>query len=205
MRPNVHRASSAHALLRSWPRASGRSAGRLLGLSLMISIRLHGAAGENWPMFRGGPALLGAAPGNLAKNLSLLWSFKTQGPVKSSAAVVDGRVFIGSEDQNAYALELATGKKIWSFKTDGAVESSPLVLRGKVYFGSSDGWLYALEGASGKLVWKYQTSDKILGSPNWVKSPRGDTTWILVGSYDYKLHCLDGANGRTNWIYETGN
>src|SRR2546425_352127 len=59
----------------------------------------------SWPMFRGGPALLGVASGPLAKELSLLWTFKSQGPVKSSAAIDQDRVYIGSADARVYALE----------------------------------------------------------------------------------------------------
>jgi len=65
-----------------------------------------------WPMFRGGPALLGLAGGTLGKDVSLLWSYKTGGPVKSSAAVVGGKVFIGSGDQHVHAIEIAGGRKL---------------------------------------------------------------------------------------------
>jgi outer membrane protein assembly factor BamB len=161
------------------------------------------APGGDWPMFRGGPALTGIAASNLPERLALLWTFKAAGPVKSSPAIVQDRVFIGSDDGNLYALALADGKKVWAFKTAGEVESSPLVLEGRVFVGSSDAFLYALEAGSGKLVWKYETGDKILGAPNWVKS--GQKTWVLAGSYDFKLHCVDAASSRTNWVYETGN
>src|SRR5262245_59317951 len=53
---------------------------------------------QDWPMFRGGPALRGIAGGSLPEKPALLWRFKTAGPVKSSAAVVNNRVFIGSSD-----------------------------------------------------------------------------------------------------------
>src|SRR5213083_1049193 len=96
------------------------------------------AVGTNWPMFRGNPALTGVASGALPDKLSLLWSFKTGGPVKSSAAILGGRIFIGSGDSHVYALELAGGKKTWAAKTGGPVDSSPLVLDGKVFFGSTD-------------------------------------------------------------------
>src|SRR6266536_5209746 len=119
-----------------------------------------------WMMFRGNPALTGVAAGNLPDKLSLLWSFKTGGPVKSSAAIVGGRVFIGSGDGQVYALDLGSGKKVWAAKTGGPVDSSPLVLGGKVFFGSVDSSLYAVEAGSGKQVWKYETGDKILGAPN---------------------------------------
>src|SRR2546428_2441979 len=163
------------------------------------------SSGAHWPMFRGNPALTGVASGTLPDKLSLLWSFKTGGPVKSSAAIVGGRFFIGSGDSHGYALELASGKKTWAAKTGGPVDSSPLVLEGKVFFGSTDASLYAVEAASGRQLWKYETGDKILGAPNWVKSPMGDANWVLVGSYDFKLHCVEAATGRTNWVYETGN
>jgi outer membrane protein assembly factor BamB len=105
----------------------------------------------DWPMFRGGPALAGIAGDTLPDRLDLLWTFKTAGPVKSSAAIVQDRVFIGSDDGNVYALTLADGKKVWEFKTGGGIESSPLALEGKVYVGSSDAFLYALEAGTGKL------------------------------------------------------
>jgi outer membrane protein assembly factor BamB len=171
---------------------------------LLVSWRANAAvSGADWPMFRGGPALAGVAGGSLPERLALLWTFKTAGPVKSSAAIVQDRVFIGSDDGNVYALALADGTKVWAFKTGGGIESSPLVMEGKVFVGSSDAFLYALEAGTGKLAWKYETGDKILGGPNWVKS--GNALRVLVGSYDFKLHCVDAGTGRSNWVYETGN
>src|SRR5437868_6640968 len=89
-----------------------------------------------WPMFRGGPSLVGVASGNLDKELKLLWNFKTEKAVKSSPAIVKNRVFIGSDDGSVYAIDFASGRKLWAFKTEGTVESSPLVLENRVYCGS---------------------------------------------------------------------
>ena len=138
----------------------------LAGL-LVAGCLATGAWGADWPMFRGGPALTGIASGNLPAQPGLLWTFKSQGPVKSSPAIVGGRVFVGSDDHMLYALNLADGKKIWSFPTGDAVESSPLVLGGKVFVGSSDANLFALDANDGRPLWKYATGDKILGAPNW--------------------------------------
>ena len=71
--------------------------------------------GADWPMFHGGPALTGVAATTLSDKLGLLWTFKASGPVKSSPAIVQDRVFIGSDDGNVYALALADGKPIWTF------------------------------------------------------------------------------------------
>lgn len=170
-----------------------------------ISSRGDGVATtKSWPMFRGNPGLTGVSPARLPSKLDLLWTHKTGGPVKSSPAVVDGKVYIGSDDQHLYSLDLATGKKLWSYKTDGEIESSPLVLGKTVYFGSTDGALYALN-TEGKLLWKSMTGDKILGGPNWFAGPDGKPPWVLAGSYDYKLYCFDSATGKTNWTFETSN
>ena len=152
----------------------------------------------DWPMFRGDAALTGMARGELAVPLKLLWSFKTGGPVNSSAVVAEGRVFIGSGDNNLYALDLKSGAKLWSFKTGDAVEAPPLALNGRVFVGSHDGNLYALDAATGTQIWKYTTGEKIIGSANWFVT-RGMTN-VLVGSYDYSLHCVDSATGRSNWL-----
>src|SRR5207237_1408544 len=123
----------------------------------LLCLWANGARAAEWPMFRGGPALLGVAEGNLPDKLATVWTFKTGGAVKSSAAIAHARVFVGSSDENVYALDFGSGKKLWSFKTGGPVESSPLVLEQKVFVGSSDGALYALQASDGRVVWKYET------------------------------------------------
>ena len=146
-------------------------------------------------MFHGGQGLLGRAEGMLADSLVLLWKFKTGAEVKSSAAIAEGRVFVGSSDESVYALDLPTGQKLWSYKTGGSVEAAPCVLEGRVFVGSADNFLYALDAGTGELKWKYETGGQILGAANWTRSPDGQKTWILVGSYDNKVHCVDAADG----------
>jgi outer membrane protein assembly factor BamB len=125
--------------------------------------------------------------------------------VKSSAAIVDGKVYIGSDDKQLHSIDLRSGQKIWSLTTEGEIESSPLVLDKLVYIGSADGGLYAVEAATGKAAWSFKTEDKILGAPNWLVAPDGKSKWVLAGSYDYRLYCFDALTGKTNWTYETGN
>ena len=134
----------------------------------------------DWPMFRGSQGLIGVADGQVSEKPTLAWSFKAGGPVKSSAAIVGDRIYVGSDDGNVYALSLISGKKVWEFKTGGPVESSPLVVGGTVFVGSTDAFLYALKAEDGSLVWKYETGDKILGGPNWVKAPDGKSMECLI-------------------------
>ena len=62
----------------------------------------------------------------------------------SSPTVVNGLVYIGSDDYNVYALDANTGSKIWSFGTGYYVADCPAVDSGVVYVGSQDDNVYAL-------------------------------------------------------------
>ncbi|WP_136718612.1 protein kinase domain-containing protein [Halorientalis salina] len=76
------------------------------------------------------------------------WSFKTGDWVRSSPTVVDGTVYVGSNDDNLYAVDAATGTEQWSFNTGDRVRSSPTVVDGTVYVGSDDNNLYAITTSS---------------------------------------------------------
>ena len=73
------------------------------------------------------------------------WRFATGKKIKSSPAVANGAVFVGSHDRHLYAVDAESGEEIWRFKTGDRVFGSPLVHEGMVYAGSDDGHLYALE------------------------------------------------------------
>jgi len=57
-------------------------------------------------------------------------------------------VYVGSYDNNTYALNATTGAKLWSFTTGSGVFSSPAVVNGVVYVGSVDGSVYAIGNAA---------------------------------------------------------
>ena len=156
-------------------------------------------------MFRGNPRLTGVTDSRMASNPILRWTFKTGSEVKSSAAIVDGRVFFGSGDSNCYCLKLETGSKLWSFAADGPIDSSPLVLDGRVYFGTANTNFYCIDAKNGKEIWRYGLDEKVLSSPNWIQLPEGNRKQVLVGCYDFNLYAFDAANGKTNWVYSTGN
>src|SRR5690606_25265554 len=42
------------------------------------------------------------------------WTFTTDGPVRVAPAIVDGRVYFGSDDGHAYCLRAADGTLIWT-------------------------------------------------------------------------------------------
>src|SRR5208282_5770268 len=91
---------------------------------LLISCALHAA--DDWPQFRGNPSLTGVATSAVPKTLKLLWTFDAGDSIESSAAIVDGTVYVGSQTAELIAVNLADGKLKWKYKVmDGIGESSP--------------------------------------------------------------------------------
>jgi outer membrane protein assembly factor BamB len=113
----------------------------------MWGLRL-GRAVSSSPVLAGDSLYIGADKDLLAidlKNRQKLWSFKTQGTVRSTPAVAVNTIYVGSEDGRLYAVDIATGEKLWDFATGGKITSSPAVADGTVYIGSDDGKLYAIK------------------------------------------------------------
>jgi len=118
-------------------------------------------------------------------------------PVRSSPAVVDGRVYVGSYDGNVYCLNASTGAYIWSYATEGVMWPSPAVADGKVYVGSGDRKVYALNASTGAFIWNYTTGYPVFSSPA-VAYDR-----VYVGSVDCNVYCLNASTGAYIWSYTT--
>lgn len=129
---------------------------------------------------------------------NLLWTCETGGAIYSSPAVAEGKVYVGSSDNNVYAIDAETGNRVWNYTTGGWVDSSPAVADGGVFVGSWDGILYALDAETGNLVWKYTTGDAIVSSPSVADGK------VFVGSSDGKFYALDAETGNLVWWYTVG-
>ena len=129
-----------------------------------------------------------------------IWRYRTGFNVRSSPAVSDGVVYIGSRDHAIYALNASTGDLIWNYITEGEeVASSPAFSVGVVYVGSLDHILYALNASTGVLLWNYTTGDLIYSSPTFSGGV------VYVGSWDHNLYALNASTGVLLWNYTTGN
>src|SRR5208283_4324334 len=113
-----------------------------------------------WPTFRHDLTHTGYSTSTAPLTNQLLWNYTTGNLVDySSPAVINGVVYVGSDDHYVYALNAATGAYIWSYKTGSSVDSSPAVANGMVYIGSEDHKVYALNATTGSKIWAYGTGD----------------------------------------------
>ena len=192
------------------------------GLAFCILFQSACVLAQDSPMFRNDLAHSGIYSTSVSQFHRVKWKFHTQGEVNSSPAIVDGVIYIGSNDGHLYALDQQTGSQKWAFAAKGRIPSSPAVNNGLVYFDSYDGTFYAVDAVAGTLVWKFRNvgerrfaATHLHGSipvgetmPDpfdvYLSSP---TVWngaVYFGSGDGNIYALDAATGSFKWKFQTG-
>jgi outer membrane protein assembly factor BamB len=156
------------------------------------------ATAESWPMFRGDERGSGVAVSALPDDPQVLWkkSMGKDAVFESTAAIVDGVIYIGSLDGNFWALDLATGDEKWKFFSELGFHAPAAVKDGRVYVGDADGRFHCLDAATGKPLWAIATDAEINACANFYKDK------VLVGSQDGSLTCLTAADGKQVWKYQ---
>src|SRR4029453_18126428 len=157
------------------------------------------APAERGAQFRGSPPLTGLSEARLPLTLKVLWTYEAGDAIESSAAIVDGVVYVGSQTGELHAVNLADGTLKWKYKAspDGIGESSPAVAGGLVYVGDLSGVLHAVRADTGQAAWTFKTATEIKSSPVVV----GDK--VLIGSYDSHLYALGAKDGKLAWKIQT--
>jgi outer membrane protein assembly factor BamB/tRNA A-37 threonylcarbamoyl transferase component Bud32 len=155
-------------------------------------------AGKDTGLLTDIPAATPASQPESAGATKALWKFECEDEVRGSPLIKDGALYIGSYDNNVYALQAATGEFLWKYPTEGGVVSRPAIFEGNLYFGSEDKRLYCISGRYGKVVWTYQTNGQIRSSP--VISDG----YIFIGSDDAFLHVVTALSGRRTWRVDAG-
>src|SRR6185369_14056575 len=154
---------------------------------------------DTWAQFRGTPQSMGVSVSGVPRDLRVVWTYEAGESIESSAAIVNGAVYVGSQSGELAALNLADGSVRWKYKATGPIgESSPCVAGGVVFVGDLNGTLQAVNARDGKAVWTFKTNGEIKSSPVVV----GDR--VLVGSYDEHLYCVSASNGSLIWKFRTG-
>lgn len=169
-----------------------------LVLFLAVAVAAQDTPADNWSQFRGNHSLTGVSQSNVSTSLKQLWTWEAGDSIESSAAIVGGTVFIGSQKGELVALSLENGSVYWKFATGNPIgESSPAYGGGVVYIGDLGGWLNAVSATDGKKLWAFKVNGEIKSSPVVV----GDR--VLIGSYDEYLYCLNTRDGSLAWRFKT--
>lgn len=140
----------------------------------------------------------------------------------AAPAIAQGRLYIGAEDGNLYAYDLASRKLAWLYHAGAGIASTPAVADGTVYALARDGRLHALDAATGVRRWEFATQGEarfaafgLYGSEKrtapmrdpwdfWLSSPVVAEGRVYFGSSDERLYAVDAASGALQWAFKSG-
>ncbi len=119
----------------------------------------------------------GINAGNVAK-LELKWAFGFEGSrsVMGQPSIVDGRLYVGTDNGNVIALDASTGCTLWTYKAATSVRTAITVAkvsdtRTLAFFGDTRGKVYGVDAATGAEQWKTQVEEhvsvKLTGAPTF--------------------------------------
>jgi polyvinyl alcohol dehydrogenase (cytochrome) len=138
-------------------------------------------------------------PGNVG-TLELKWSFGMQGARSAfgQPTIVNGRVFIGADTGQIYALNATTGCVHWTYKADTGVRTAITIAkvsdtRTAAFFGDVKGKVYAVDADNGQEMWKTivetHPTTKLTGAPTFFEG----RLYVPVASGE------EGAGGGANY------
>jgi alcohol dehydrogenase (cytochrome c) len=173
---------------------------------------------ESTPLVVDGIMYVAGPPGDVyafdARTGLQIWAFHRRQDIKNpyqnnpfnrGVAVLDGRVFFGTLDDNLIALDAHTGRELWEKRTADTmsgytITGAPLAVKDKLIVGMSGGelgvrgYLEAYDPATGKQLWRTYAvpgpGEKNFGTwagDSWKTG--GGATW-LTGNYDPELNTL---------------
>jgi alcohol dehydrogenase (cytochrome c) len=215
----------------NWPTYWGDYKGHHFSELKQVTSANVGALQAKWAAQLPGPSLLQATPivvdgimyvagppGDVyafdAKTGLQIWKFTRKqdiinpyqiNPTNRGVAVLGGRVFMGTLDDNLIALDARTGRQLWERRIADTMlgytmTGAPLALPDKIIVGVGAGeygirgFLEAYDPATGKRLWRFETipGPGEPGNETWpgdTWKSGGGGTW-LTGSYDKELDTL---------------
>ena len=131
-------------------------------------------------------------------SLKPLWSFQCEDELRGTPLYYEGGIYLGSCDNNLYALKAADGEFMWKYATEGCIVSRPAIFDANIFIGSEDQSLHVINARSGKINWSYHCQGRIRSSP------RISDGHVFFGSDDNTLHAVNVLTGRASWKFDAG-
>ncbi|MFC1853664.1 thrombospondin type 3 repeat-containing protein [candidate division CSSED10-310 bacterium] len=162
----------------------------------MTMIFVLNAGAQDWNMGQYNIQRNGFSPSSAPDTENLLWSFQALAGITAQPVIVNGKVYIGSDDKRMYCLDTETGNVVWQYETTyggGApISSTATVVDGKVYFSvyGPDYGTYCLDAETGSLIWRVNIGT--YASPIVAEGK-------LYTKTNNRIYCLDAQTGTYLW------
>lgn len=169
----------------------------------LAAVDLGGPTGST-PALAGSWAYVGTENGVFYgidwEKAQVMWKFedtRSGDAFRSSAAVNERYVVVGSRDRKVHCFDRKTGEHRWEFATRRYVDASPLIIRKKadqdpdddlIIAASLDGHLYGVRAGSGEKVFDITVGGSISASPVVAGSR------VIVATEDGDVCCFVAVN-----------
>ena len=130
----------------------------------------------------------------------LAWEFSdTDSSIAANVVVEDGVAYVGSFDQNMYAIDVETGLAVWSAPSGNWIWATALIVDDVVYAADLSGKVWAWDRGNGLPIWAapYDAEDEIRARPLLVDGS------LLVVARNGTVHALEPATGLSLWVTVT--
>lgn len=144
----------------------------------------------------------------------ILWRTRVGVPMRAAPTVIDGRVFVVSVDNQAFAYQASDGQQIWTHT--GILETasllgaaSPAADGSLVVVPYSSGELFALRVENGRPAWSDSLAAvRRIGALSGLADIRGmpviDRGLVLAISHSGRMAAIDERSGARAWEQEIG-
>jgi len=121
--------------------------------------------------------------------------------VGASAAVLNGRAFVGTYGNQVLCVDLNASKVVWRYEHPTRkfpYYASPAVTDGLVIVAGRDKMVHALDPKEGAVLWTHLARSRFESSPVVVD------TRVFIGSTGGKVLALDLGTGAVVWEFVVG-
>jgi len=126
------------------------------------------------------------------------WGLAINSFVTSNAVVESGRLYLGTQDDAIYAIDVESGKELWKSVIDDNVVRY-LSIKGQILCAVTNrGYLFCLDSETGKENWRFKPEIAANDQP----VIHGGL--VYVGSLDGILYALDAKTGEEKLTFKTG-
>lgn len=156
---------------------------------------------QNWPQFSFDERNIGVEGANTGPRSipNRQWTYSIGGATRGAPVMADDTIFVGSQDNDLYAINAHNGSLRWRFTADGEVTGAPAYESGTVYFGTKGGTVYAVDASSGNQDWSFTDPQRDIESPVVVENGV-----VYTGSKDKNLYAIEANSGNLSWSFNVG-
>jgi outer membrane protein assembly factor BamB len=134
-----------------------------------------------------------------ARDGSLKWKFKTNGPVHSTPSISGGMAFIAGCDEIFRAIRISDGKEMFNVASGSYTGASPALRNGAAFYGTFDNEVLSVNLAQKQIAWRYEHPQRKFP---YYSSAAVTTANVVVGGRDKMVHGLTLA-GKEAWTFMT--